>query len=461
MAQTIEATPLLLAPGQPYLEDCNLELSAQSKDAVTAKGDIVIRNLHPTRTALLTNISALIGGTLVATVSCPANSVPPNGQMTCTYTSALSDNTARTIVGSANLQNYAFPVAGNSLPNGGTRFSGNAEVVPPATPTEANACIAVFDSVGGTENPLLTVCAKDVPLKWSYDRLIGPFDNPDDCNLEKAEVFAYFRSANSSLKGQANSAKSIKVACQDGCTLSAGYWLTHSQLGPNAYDDNWIKLPDQDNDGKVEQEQELFFLSGETYHKILGTPSGANPYWALARAYATAELNLLNGSLPTAVQVIFNSAKALLQTYTPTQVPTLPNSIRKQYTILAGSLDRYNSGTSGPGKCSEEQDTDTRAEGLDERSPVSNIATFAGTMELSPNPAGSVVVLRLSGLQGTEARLTCYNALGVAITSQNIPLQEGAGQGLLDLPATHFPSGRYVCRVQHDGGILAKMLIVE
>lgn len=461
MTQTIEATPLVLAPGQPYLEDCILDLSAQSKDVVTAKGDIVIRNLHPSRTALLTNISALIGGTVAATVSCPASSIPPAGQMTCTYTSALSDNTARTIVGSANLQNYAFPVTGNNLPNGGTRFSGSSDVVLPAAPVEVNACITVFDSVGGTENPLLNLCAKDAPLKWSYDRLIGPYTNPSDCDLEKAEVAAYFRSTNSSLKGNANASKSVKIACQDGCTLSSGYWLTHSQLGPNAYDDNWAKLPDQDGDGKAEQEQELFFLSGETYHKILGTPSSSNPYWALARAYATSELNLLNGSLPTAVQVIFNSAKNLLQTYSAAQVPTLPNSIRKQYTILAGSLDRYNSGTSGPGKCSEEQDADTRPDGIDERSAASNLSTFVGSMALSPNPASHVVALRLSGLEGAEARFTCYNALGVAVASQNIPLQAGMGQGVLDLPATRFPSGRYVCRVQHDGGVIAKMLIVE
>lgn len=461
MAQTIEASPLVLAPGQPYLEDCTLDLSAQSKDAVTAKGDIVIRNLHPSRTALLTNISALIGGTVAAAVSCPANSIPPAGQMTCTYTSALSDNTARTIVGSANLQNYAFPVAGNSLPNGGTRFSGNSDVVPPAAPVEVNACVTVFDSIGGDENPLLSLCAKDAPLKWSYDRLIGPFVNPNDCDLEKAEVAAYFRSTNSSLNGSANASKSVKIACQDGCTLSSGYWLTHSQLGPNAYDDNWAKLPDQDGDGKAEQEQELFFLSGETYHKILGTPSSANPYWSLARAYATSELNLLNGSLPTAVQVIFNSAKTLLQTYAAAQVPALPNSIRKQYTILAGSLDRYNNGTSGPGKCSEEQDTDTRPDGIDERSTASNLLALAASMALSPNPASHAVALRFSGLEGTEARFTCYNALGVAVANQNIPLQEGTGQGVLDLPATRFPSGRYVCRVQHDGGVIAKMLIVE
>ena len=35
----------------------------------------------------------------------------------------------------------------------------------------------------------------------------------------------------------------VDVPCLGGCTLTPGYWKTHSEFGPAPYDDNWANLP--------------------------------------------------------------------------------------------------------------------------------------------------------------------------------------------------------------------------
>ncbi len=45
--------------------------------------------------------------------------------------------------------------------------------------------------------------------------------------------------------------------CNQGCTLTPGYWKTHSRRGPAPYDDTWAQLGPS-------QETKAFFLSGKT-----------------------------------------------------------------------------------------------------------------------------------------------------------------------------------------------------
>jgi hypothetical protein len=132
-----------------------------------------------------------------------------------------------------------------------------------------------------------------------------------------------------------------------GCTLTPGYWKTHSEFGPAPYDNTWaLILPSGASSP--------FFLSGQTYYQVLWTEPSGNAYYILAHAYIAAQLNQLNGtSIPADVLTAFNTATTLFNTYTPAQIGVLKGSsaLRQQFVSLAGILDDYNNGITGPGHC--------------------------------------------------------------------------------------------------------------
>ncbi|MEW6336557.1 MAG: hypothetical protein ACOY3Y_13735 [Acidobacteriota bacterium] len=128
------------------------------------------------------------------------------------------------------------------------------------------------------------------------------------------------------------------------CTLTPGYWKTHSEYGPAPYDDTWELLP-------PEGEDSWFFDSGKTYYQVLWTnPSGGNAYYILAHAYIAAELNTLGGltSIPEV-----DAAMAWSRTFFPDRNPEakLSKDLRAEALAVATILDDYNNGLIGPGHC--------------------------------------------------------------------------------------------------------------
>jgi hypothetical protein len=137
------------------------------------------------------------------------------------------------------------------------------------------------------------------------------------------------------------------MPCDIGCTLTPGYWKTHSSYGPAPYDDTWASL--------ANGADTAFFLSGQSYYQVLGTQPAGNAYYILARAYIAAQLNGINGASFTSIQATFDQATALLQGYTPAKVAALgkASAVRQSFISLAGTLDAFNNGVTGPGHCSE------------------------------------------------------------------------------------------------------------
>lgn len=137
----------------------------------------------------------------------------------------------------------------------------------------------------------------------------------------------------------------VHVPC-GGCTLTPGYWKTHSSYGPAPYDAAWaLVTPNGENSP--------FFLSGQNWYRVLWTtPAGGNAYYILAHAYIAARLNVLNGtSSTTAVNSALDWAYNFFNTHTPASV--LSKSLRNQALAKALILDQYNNGYTGPGHCSE------------------------------------------------------------------------------------------------------------
>jgi hypothetical protein len=147
----------------------------------------------------------------------------------------------------------------------------------------------------------------------------------------------------------------VKVPCDytGGCTLTPGYWKTHSKYGPAPYDATWAQVG----------EDTPFFLSGQSYYEVLWTePKGGNAYYILAHAYIAAELNKLNGAgWPPDVGDAFFGATELFATYTPDQEADMKGpdgaAVRAQFLGYAMILDNYNNGLlwpdNGPPHCTE------------------------------------------------------------------------------------------------------------
>jgi len=129
----------------------------------------------------------------------------------------------------------------------------------------------------------------------------------------------------------------------ENCTLSAGYWSTHSEYGPSLYDETWAML--------TNGADTPFFLSGQSYYEVINADPEGNAYYILAQQYIAAELNFLRGADPAAVQAEFDAATALFGQYTPDEAAALEGQPRQTWIDLASILNDYNNGYVGPGYC--------------------------------------------------------------------------------------------------------------
>ena len=191
------------------------------------------------------------------------------------------------------------------------------------------------------------VCAGEAPKTFTYNLNVGPYA---DCGEYKFINTASFVTNDTDTTDSSSWTVTVNVPCGGGCTLTQGYWKTHSEFGPAPYDDTWAQLSSGASTA--------FYQSGKTYYEVLWTPpQGGNAYYVLAHQYIAAQLNILNGADPSAAQVAFDAATTLFNKYTPDQVAVAKgktgNDLRSQFTSLATVLDNYNNGLIGPGHCSE------------------------------------------------------------------------------------------------------------
>ncbi len=129
-----------------------------------------------------------------------------------------------------------------------------------------------------------------------------------------------------------------------GCTLTQGYWKTHSKSGPAPYDDGWKEI------GPLE-ENTLFFNSGATWLTVFNTPPRGNAFYQLAHQYMAAKLNRLNGASGTTdVDNALSGAEALFSSLAAGST-TLTTAQKTQAQSWATLLDNYNNGLVGPGHC--------------------------------------------------------------------------------------------------------------
>lgn len=335
--EPVGPTSLTLAPGQPYVMSYTVTVKTTKVTDTNFEvtGTIEVYNPAPFP-ATVVDVTDTIDGTPADQVSCPVgfpHSLAPFATLTCSYSSVLPDGVNRV--------NEAEAITiGKVGPGSGTAAVDFSK----ATVNAVDDCVDVTDDKLPPPGSLGTVCAADQPAIFSYDLTISY----TDCGPYRYKNTATFVTNTTGASGSDSVVVDVDVPCRVGCTLTPGYWKTHSIQGPAPYDETWAQLP--------LAEQTPFFLSGQTYHDVLWTaPKKGNAYYILAHAYIAAQLNDLNGAWFADADTAFGEATTLLQSHTPAQIEVMPKQdpVRAEMIALAQTLDDYNNGITGPGHCSE------------------------------------------------------------------------------------------------------------
>jgi len=254
---------------------------------------------------------------------------------------------------------------------------GNNEITVRATDLEAGVSYRILMRMSYHDNPRTTppACPPDETCGWCsgeygsyeepYDFFSASIDDVEhtftvplpDCHCQISATFTLYY-WNPGLGDWdwthgATPAVDIWWDCRpgEGCTLTPGYWKTHSMYGPAPYDDTWaLVLPDGEDTG--------FFDTGQTWYEVLWTePKGGNAYYILAHAYIAATLNGLRGADTSAITSELAQAALLLDQYdgNPDSMDGLKGKqareVRATFIALAAVLDDYNNGYIGPGHC--------------------------------------------------------------------------------------------------------------
>lgn len=331
--KTSSVQELLLALGQTYLASYNVavSVSGHTDSDWAVAGTITVKNPDPKNSATVTSVTDQFNGGALA-VDCGSATFPvtlaPGATLTCTYASSLT--------GAIDGTNVATATTTGAVGSG----VGSAAVTFGAPTNAVDDCVTVHDDKYGN---LGTVCQDAAPKTFTYSLAIGPYAV---CGTYGYDNTASFVANDSGATGQDTWSISSEVPCQNGCSLTPGYWKTHSSYGPAPYDDAWaLLLPAGPNSP--------FFQSGQTYYQVLWTAPLGNAYYILAHAYIAAVLNGLNGADTSAITSALSTAQSLLAGTTPAAMAGVKGAKKTVWISLAGILDSYNNGLIGPGHCSE------------------------------------------------------------------------------------------------------------
>jgi hypothetical protein len=187
----------------------------------------------------------------------------------------------------------------------------------------------------------------------------------------------------------------------DGCTLTQGYWKTHSTCKKNGNgpkrDDTWDEIPGG------EAEETIFFLSGQDYCGVYASqPNNKNgKYYILAHQYIAAQLNLLSNADPTDVANAFNAATEFLSMYSPEDVKG-DKALEKKCVDLGGILADFNEGAIGPGHCDD----------IDDEASIDPVKLIIDKVLIYPNPATTYGKIEFTSKQSANTTIELYNLSG-------------------------------------------------
>jgi hypothetical protein len=461
--KSADQSALILSIGQQFPVNYTVTVDATYVDSDWAvSGTITVHNPAPIP-ATINDVSDVVSGVGAATVNCSVSfpyTLGAGGTLTCTYSASLPNADSRTNTATAMLQNYSYDYLMNATPDGTTDFSGSCAFdFSNATINQVDECIDVSDSYAGG---LGTVCYADgVPNTFTYPRNIGPYDACGDYTVESP---ASFETNDTRTTGSDSWTINVHVPCGGGCTLTQGYWKTHSKYGPAPYDDNWANVLPYGEDTQ-------FFLSGKTWYLVFWTSPGgntnasnklvpdappsatglpvSNAYYILAHQYMAAKLNILNGasSTPAVDAAIAWAQTYFFNIYTPSS--NLSKSVRQQAISYASLLDNYNNGLIGPGHCSEDGFHKPGEDNpfVETGSPMPDAYALAQNY---PNPFNPSTTFGFDLPKTTEVKLKIYNITGQKVATVFSGVLDAGHHTFVWEAPTNLASGVYFYKLETE-----------
>ncbi len=228
-----------------------------------------------------------------------------------------------------------------------------------------------------------------------------------------------------------------------GCTLTQGYWKTHSSCkkkGPKR-DDTWDELPNA--------EETVFFLAGQDYCEVFDTkPGKGGKYYILAHQYIAAQLNMLNGADPSDAQVAFDEATDFLNAYTPEDVDN-DQVLQSKAVELGGVLADYNEGTIGPGHC---DDGDSYKVAED---------TSYSRINIYPNPVADYGTISLDSNHKGRTTIELYNNKGRRVDVLYDSKFKVGESKVVEFSTSKYKKGKYFVIIKDGNTIHKKQIVVK
>ncbi len=341
------------------------------------------------------------------------------------------------------LQTVDLNEARASFAGGGVVSSG---LIPYSTQFvgQTDLCVDVSDDLQG---PLGLVCFPETDHTFTYTRPVGPFGASGVYNVVNTASFFGTDSGPGgapdapglpgSATGEASWTVVATVACEGGgCSLTQGYWKTHSSYGPAAHPNpTWLDLP-----GGLGPDTP-FFGTGKTWYQLFHTPPAqGNAYISLAHQYMAARLNLLAGAPD-----ILGTQIAQAETFFTNNLAcynnprSCANATRNAMTALAGVFASYNEGTMpGTEHCDGELTGGANA-------LVGDGSTFALATP-APNPTSGSASIMFDVPEYAQVALTAYDVMGREVARIADDFYEaGTHQVLFD--GGDLPAGTYFIRM--------------
>lgn len=449
--KSADQTELTLSTGQIFTVNYAVQVNATFTDSdFLVTGNITVSNPAPID-AVINSISDILSPDLAAAADCGITfpyTLAAGGTLNCTYSVAPPDAQARINTAAVSLQNYSYDKDLNSTPNGTTDFTTSVNVTFGDPTASVNECINVTDSFMGD---LGAVCYADAPKTFLYSHDAGPYDVCGEYTVDNtAAITETGQTASLSIP--------VQVPC-GGCSLTPGYWKTHSEYGHAPYDDTWALMPDGADTP--------FFLSGKSCYQVLWTSPSGNAYYILAHQYIAALLNQLNGADITAIQTELAASSVLFSTYTPLQISKLKGTskLRMQFVSLSVTLDNYNNGLIGPGHCSEQIDiiakenvTETGTENLLVETDM--LPEEYSLNQNYPNPFNPTTTISFDLPEPSDVKITVYDITGrIVSTLINEFLPAGQYKYNWTIP-DGLSSGIYLYRMETPNYSAAQRMIV-
>jgi hypothetical protein len=225
----------------------------------------------------------------------------------------------------------------------------------------------------------------------------------------------------------------------NGCTLTQGYWKTHSTCKTNGNGPKRDHTWDLIEGGQAEET--IFFESGKNYCEVFATnPGKGGKYYILAHQYIAAELNLYNDADPSDIASVFDEATKFLHDYTPEMVKD-DKDLQQKCVKLGGVLDDFNNGRIGPGHC---DDKDEYTEKI-----AIKVASSKNKVNVFPNPVTDSGKIAFESKQSGNTSIELYNINGQKVADLYNGKSKKGADVLVEFNTLHLKKGLYFALIKN------------